>query len=118
MPSRKDAGNEDDTPDRPASNDSPLDVAESEEITTEDNTQGERSVAGRKKMKGGESKDVHSGSHSPMEKSKGKGEAQEEKKEKPKSREERELDAEMNSILKRGPSKSADRSQQTVRKLT
>ncbi|KAL9127490.1 MAG: hypothetical protein Q9217_003646 [Psora testacea] len=69
----------------------------SERTTSEKGDDDTRSVAGRKKMKGGESKDLHSGKESPKEGKK------EKKKEPLKSKEESEIETEMNSILKRGP---------------
>ena len=55
---------------------------------------GEKSVAGRKKMKGGEKWDVSTGKES----------AQSEKEETPKTDEEKDVDMELNAILKRSPS--------------
>lgn len=54
----------------------------------------EKSVAGRKKMKGGEKWDVSTGKES----------AQSEKEESPKTNEEKDVDRELNAILKRSPS--------------
>jgi len=64
-------------------------------------SESEKSVAGRKTMKGGEIKDLHSGNQSPMERS---GEAQNDEKKEEKSKEDQEVDLELNSILKKGPS--------------
>ena len=107
MPSRKesdedDSGNNQDKPDA-----SSFKPTEPEEAPSGEDSREEKSVAGRKKMKGGNSKDMRSGSQSPMDEGKKKGEHKTEKKEKPKSKEQRELEAEMNSILKRGPSECA-----------
>ena len=66
---------------------------------------GEKSVAGRKLMqKGGESKDVQSGRQPPQGKIVIDENAKVEEKAPRKSKKELELEAEMNAILKRGPS--------------
>lgn len=69
-------------------------------------TGNERSVAGRKTMKGGELKDVHSGKEAPMkmEKQRNIGEIKTAEMKVEKSPEELEVDSELNSILKKGPS--------------
>ena len=72
--------------------------AETGNVASEKDVDDSKSVAGRKKMKGGESKDLHSGKESPKEDNKG------EKKEPARSKEQQDTEAEMNSILKRGPS--------------
>lgn len=69
-----------------------------------------RSVAGRKTMlKGGETKDLHSGKEAPMavdrEKEKYPAGKKTEKEAKVESQEEHEVEMELNSILKKGPSK-------------
>ena len=70
-----------------------------------DETDGERSVAGRKMMqKGGESKDVQSGRQPSQGKKVIDENAKVEEKAPRKSKKELELEAEMNAILKRGPS--------------
>lgn len=70
--------------------------------------EGEKSVAGRKTMKGGESKDLHSGKFSPAAADKEAQNADETsgKEETVKSKEDHEIETELNSILKKGPSKS------------
>ena len=70
-----------------------------------------RSVAGRKTMlKGGETKDLHSGKEAPMavdrEKEKYPAGKKPEKETKMESQEDHEVEMELNSILKKGPSKS------------
>ena len=70
-----------------------------------------KSVAGRKRiLKGGETKDLHSGKEAPMaierEKAKYPAGKKSEKEEKEGSREDHELEMELNSILKKGPSTS------------
>ena len=70
-----------------------------------------KSVAGRKTMlKGGETKDLHSGKEAPMaierEKEKYPAGKKVEKEEKEESREDHELEMELNTILKKGPSTS------------
>ena len=70
-----------------------------------------RSVAGRKTMlKGGETKDLHSGKEAPMavdrEKEKYPAGNKPEKEAKVESQEDHEVEMELNSILKKGPSKS------------
>lgn len=70
-----------------------------------------RSVAGRKKMlKGGETKDLHLGKGVPMavdkEKEKYPAGKTVEKEEKVESKEDHEVEMELNSILKKSPSKS------------
>ena len=71
---------------------------------------GMKSVAGRKTMKGGETKDLHSGKEAPMKaddsKAQGGDDAEEGTEEKAESKEDHEIETELNSILKRGPSKS------------
>ena len=69
-----------------------------------------RSVAGRKTMlKGGETKDLHSGKEAPMavdrEKEKYPAGKRPEKEAKAESQEDHEVEMELNSILKKGPSK-------------
>ena len=69
-----------------------------------------RSVAGRKTMlKGGETKDLHSGKEAPMavdrEKEKYPAGKKAEKEAKVESQEDHEVEMELNSILKKGPSK-------------
>ena len=73
----------------------------------------ERSVAGRKTIKGGEMKDFYSGKEAPKDSSTmlGKprvqpGEQKEGKETSVASEEEHEIETELNSILKKGPSKS------------
>ena len=61
---------------------------------------GEKSVAGRKKMKGGEKWDMNTGKEAAMEKDK------EGKKDEPETKKDHEVEVELNSILKKGPSKS------------
>lgn len=68
-----------------------------------------KSVAGRKTMlKGGETKDLHSGKEAPMavdrEKEKYPAGKKVEKEEKVESKEDHEVEMELNSILKKGPS--------------
>ena len=68
-----------------------------------------KSVAGRKTMmKGGETKDLHSGKEAPMavdrEKEKYPAGKKPEKEEKVESKEDHEVEMELNSILKKGPS--------------
>ena len=80
-----------------------------DEITTDKGEEGEKSVAGRKTMKGGETKDVHSGKEAPMGVGKNKDKATDEKKsaeteDKVQSKEDHEVEMELNSILKKGPS--------------
>ncbi len=70
-----------------------------------------KSVAGRKTMlKGGETKDLHSGKEAPMaverEKEKYPAGKKTEKEEKVESEEDHEVEMELNSILKKGPSTS------------
>ena len=70
-----------------------------------------KSVAGRKTMlKGGETKDLHSGKEAPMaferEKEKYPAGKKIEKEEKAESKEDHEVEMELNSILKKGPSTS------------
>ena len=70
-----------------------------------------KSIAGRKTMlKGGETKDLHSGKEAPMvvdrEKEKYPAGKKMEKEEKVESKEEHEVEMELNSILKKGPSTS------------
>ena len=78
------------------------------------NVQGddERSVAGRKTMKGGVTKDVHSGKESPKESPKmvdeQKSQEGDKKASATESKEDHEIEMELNSILKKGPSKSPD----------
>lgn len=70
-------------------------------------TEKERSVAGRKTMRGGELKDVHSGKEAPVSVEKQRvGDVKIDEKKEEKSTEEQEVDLEINSILKKGPSKS------------
>ena len=76
------------------------DEGSSDRATSEKGSDKTKSVAGRKKMKGGEPKDPQSGKEKPKD---GKKEVV---KEPQKSKQEREVEAEMNSILKRGPSMS------------
>ena len=66
---------------------------------------GERSVAGRKTLKGGETKDVHSGKEAPKypDTSKEK-EVGDEKKEKAETEEDHAVETELNTILKKSPS--------------
>ena len=69
-----------------------------------------RSVAGRKTMlKGGETKDLHSGKEAPMavdrEQEKYPAGKKPEKEAKVESQEDHEIEMELNSILKKGPSK-------------
>ena len=70
-----------------------------------------KSVAGRKTMlRGGETKDLHSGKEAPIavdrEKEKYPAGKKEDKVEKVESIEDHEVEIELNSILKKGPSKS------------
>lgn len=74
-------------------------------------TDEEKSVAGRKTMKGGEHKDVSSGKKSPKDSPKSaiksQGQDQDEAKGKEtdvKSQEDHEIEAELNTILRKGPS--------------
>ena len=66
---------------------------------------GERSVAGRKTLKGGETKDVHSGKEAPKypDTSKEKEDG-DEKKEKVETEEDHAIETELNTILKKSPS--------------
>ncbi|CAF9937518.1 MAG: hypothetical protein ALECFALPRED_007279 [Alectoria fallacina] len=87
--------------------------AYAEEQDSEDPTVGRsdddaKSVAGRKTMlKGGETKDLHSGKEAPMvgdrEKEKYPAGKKVEKEEKEESKEDHEVEMELNSILKKGP---------------
>lgn len=63
---------------------------------------GDKSIAGRRKVKGGEKWDMATGKEAPMHHD--KEEDEEEKVEE--SPEEHEVEVELNSILKKGPSKS------------
>ena len=67
---------------------------------------GERSVAGRKTMKGGETKDVHSGKEAPKypDTSKDKEDG-DEKKENTETEEDHAIETELITILKKSPSK-------------
>ena len=65
-----------------------------------------KSVAGRKTIKGGETKDVHSGKEAPKYPDPSKEKGDEEKKEVQETEEEHELEVELNTILKKGPSMS------------
>ncbi len=82
------------------------------EAATPAGMNGEKSVAGRKTMKGSEVKDVHSGKLAPkVSPSAADKQAQDEddtgsKEETVKSKEDQEIEIELNSILKKGPSKS------------
>lgn len=73
----------------------------------DDGSTGEKSVAGRKKMKGGEKYDMATGKEAAMvvdkEGTSGKDISSEKKEETP---EEHEIEVELNLILKKGPSKS------------
>ena len=69
----------------------------------------EKSVAGRKTMKGGETKDVHSGKESPKELPKAADKQKTEAVDTVESEEDHEIETELNSILKKGPSKSSRR---------
>ena len=66
---------------------------------------GDKSVAGRKTIKGGETKDVHSGKEAPKypDTSKEKEDGAE-KKEKAVTEEDHAIEAELNTILKKSPS--------------
>ena len=66
---------------------------------------GDRSVAGRKTIKGGETKDVHSGKEAPRypDTSKDKEDG-EEKKENAETEEDHAIETELNTILKKSPS--------------
>lgn len=66
---------------------------------------GERSVAGRKTIKGGETKDVHSGKEAPKypDTSKDKEDG-DEKKENTETEEDHAIETELNTILKKSPS--------------
>lgn len=66
---------------------------------------GERNVAGRKTIKGGETKDVHSGKEAPKypDTSKEKEDG-DEKKEKAETEEDHAIETELNTILKKSPS--------------
>ena len=66
---------------------------------------GEKSVAGRKTLKGGETKDVQSGKEAPKypDTSKEKEDGAE-KKEKAKTEEDHAIETELNTILKKSPS--------------
>ena len=61
---------------------------------------GEKTVAGRKKMKGGEKWDMATGKEAAMEEKKGEG-----KKDEAETKEDHDVEIELNSILKKGPSK-------------
>lgn len=83
-------------------------VAPNDGSVKPDNAKG---VAGRKKYKGGEHWDVASGKQAPIggkKKADAEGEAKEEdkKEEKTETDEEHKVEVELNSILKKGPSKS------------
>lgn len=78
-------------------------------LATEVIRESAKSVAGRKTMKGGEHRDMHSGKGAAMvsNREKGKTTSQKEgKEEKVESKEEHEVEMELNSILKKGPSRS------------
>ena len=62
---------------------------------------GEKSVAGRKKMKGGEKWDVATGKEAAAEEN-----AQESKKDEAETKMDHDVEDELNSILKKGPSES------------
>lgn len=84
-------------------------VGDGEKAATDTGADGGKSVAGRKTMKGGETKDLHSGKEAPMvaDKEKGaEGDEPEGKEETTKTKEDHEVEIELNSILKKGPSKS------------
>lgn len=68
-----------------------------------DSVDSQKSVAGRKIMKGGETKDLHSGKEAPLYP---KGDAANEAsaEEKAKTEEDHEVETELNTILKKGPS--------------
>ena len=65
---------------------------------------GERSVAGRKTLKGGETKDVHSGKEAPKYPDTSKEKDGDEKKEKVETEEDHAIETELNTILKKSPS--------------
>lgn len=67
-----------------------------------------KSVAGRKTMKGGETKDLHTGKEAPMKANKKIKEVDEAEGTEVvvESKEDHEIERELNSILKKGPSKS------------
>ena len=65
-------------------------------------SKGEKSVAGRKKMKGGEKWDMATGKEAAMEDKK-----KEPEKNEAETKEDHEVEVELNSILKKGPSESA-----------
>ncbi len=62
---------------------------------------GEKSVAGRKKMKGGEKWDMAMGKEAATEEKNKEG-----KKDEAETKEDHEVEVELNSILKKGPSES------------
>ncbi|KAL2042892.1 hypothetical protein N7G274_004652 [Stereocaulon virgatum] len=66
-------------------------------------SEGGKSVAGRKTLKGGESKDVHSGKEAPKYPDPSKEKDGEEKEERKETEEEHEIETELNTILKKGP---------------
>ena len=73
---------------------------------------GEKSVAGRKKMKGGEKWDMATGKEAAMVVDKEGTSKESEKKE---TQEEHDIEVELNSILKKGPSKSPFNPRNTMR---
>lgn len=82
------------------------DVGGRAEGTGSRGSEGGKSVAGRKTLKGGESKDVHSGKEAPKYPDPSKEKEGEEKEEKKQTEEEHEIETELNTILKKGPSMS------------
>jgi len=102
-------------PQKPVSDDSnPKDVdartsvagGESSKASTDAGVDGEKSVAGRKTMKGGETKDVHSGKGSPKDSPKGADKQNAQDGETAESEEDHAIETELNLILKKGPSRS------------
>ena len=87
-------------------------VEGSSKASTDAKADGEKSVAGRKTMKGGETKDVHSGKEAPKDLPKAADKQKVEdadevssKADKVESKEDHEIETELNSILKKGPSR-------------
>lgn len=88
-------------PEKAHSDESMLEKDTAKERAKSRESESEKSVAGRRTRKGGQMENLHSGNQSPMG---GLGEAQKDEKKEEKSKDDQEVDLELNSILKKGPS--------------
>ena len=108
-PQKSTTGNAEDRKSAVVSKQPDSDSAPSGKAIEDNNSDGEKSVAGRKTMKSGEMKDLRSGKETPLKIDKTKDKVAEVRKddeeaEKVQSKEDHDVEVELNSILKKGPS--------------